>query len=188
MKQFCTFGILVIVTALAACLAHSEPAPATGRTWETAACSGVRAMNHGDAKTFNACAHPEFKELMRGFLVERLKEDPQQARVDATLKSLGVKTIRELEELPIDSFIGKMIPVMSAESPPAIQQAMRESKFTVQSSAPYQKEMYQVIIKMETKMQGRPIASDMTIITKKHGDAWLYYGDPETIALYKTSP
>jgi len=169
--------ILLLVFSCQLCAWSAEP-------WEEAAIKGITSMNHGDGKVFAETAHTEFKKLMRNFMLQRVRATPTSDATKNTLRDYGVSSLDELEKLSLDEFVRITIRQMHLANPPAIQTAMKEAQFKVLGSE-LQDGSYQVKVEMKFTLNGRNGTTTMLLLAKSEAKEWKYFGDSDTVALYK---
>ena len=152
--------------------------------WEDAAIKGITSMNRGDGKTFTETAHTEFKKLMRNFMINRMRATPTSDATQKALRDYGISSLDELERLSLDEFVRLTIPLMHLANPPAMQKAMKEAEFNVVSSELHEGN-YQVKVEMKFTLRERTGKTTMLLLVKNEGKQWKYYGDSDSVELYK---
>lgn len=160
-------SLLILVVATPA---QSEEA------WEAVAVKGMKTMNLGDGKAFAENAHTDFKGRMRSFMLDRMRATPTSEDTQRRLKEYGVSSLAELEKLPLDQFIQPTIHHMHASIPQPMRSALEGAQFKAVRSE-IAGNIYRVTVEMTFTLNGKTGANQMTLLAKREGDTWKYYGD-----------
>ena len=144
--------------------------------WADAAVKGLVAMNSGDGGSFVKITHSDHKTIMRDLLISRIRATPTSKDSIATLRDYGAASVADLESIPMDVMIKKMIYFMHHSIPVPTRTALKDAKLVPVGSEP-RDDLYRVLINMTFVLDGKSAERRFVVLAKQEDGVWKYYGE-----------
>jgi len=165
---------------LLACVLLAPIALRAASEGETAALTGLEAMNRNQGERFVAIAHSKLVRKICEILTSRLEISTRQSGGDLPFLAIyGVKSLEEFKKLSPENVTRTTIDHMGDPLPDKLRTRLRTAKFSIVRSEAFGPEALLVTIAVEVAEENSTQKYSVDLLSKLEGTKWKYWGFPE---------